>query len=125
MKSARLMMLALVASATLSCAAGAQTLERVCASGAMRVCIWPDCYAVTHRNPRAGQLGCIDIALSGELARELQAKVECVESSFPQLAAARAFTAPYLQSGIHGVTTRANRTVRQCAGIDQPGVVAH
>ncbi|MFG6416628.1 ABC transporter substrate-binding protein [Roseateles sp. DC23W] len=145
MTSVRRIMLALAALATLSCAAGAQTLERVRTSGAMRVCIWPDYYGVTYRNPRTGQLGGIDIELSAELARELQANVEYVESSFPQLAAdlqagrcdvamfavavlpsrqqAMAFTAPYLQSDIYGVTTRANRTVRQWADIDQPGVV--
>jgi ABC-type amino acid transport substrate-binding protein len=34
-----------------------------------------------------------------------------------------AFTEPYLQSDVYGVTTRANRAVRQWADIDQPGVV--
>ena len=71
--------------------------------------------------------------------------LEYVETSFPQLAAdvnagrcdvamfavgmlpARkevlAFTEPYLQSDIYGVTNRASRTVRQWSDIDQPGVL--
>jgi len=125
--------------------AGAQTLERVRASGTLRVCIWPDYYGITYRSPRTGQLGGIDIDLSGELARELGVRLAYVESSFPQLVAdvdagrcdvammavgmlasrkeQLAFTEPYLQSDIYGVTTRASRTVRQWADIDQPGVV--
>eukprot|EP01137_Pigoraptor_chileana_P023604 Opistho-2@90156 len=123
----------------------AQTLERVRASGVLRVCIWPDYYGVTYRNPRTQQLTGIDIDLSAELARELKVKLDYVESSFPQLVndlktercdvamfangmlpnrkELLAFTQPYLQSDIYGVTTRANRTVRQWSDIDQPGVV--
>ena len=125
--------------------AQAQTLERVRSTGALRVCIWPDYYGITYRNPRTQQLGGIDIDLSAELARELGVALEYVESSFPQLVAdvnggrcdvamfavgmlpARkevlAFTEPYLQSDIYAVTNRASRTVRQWADIDQPGVM--
>jgi cyclohexadienyl dehydratase len=125
--------------------AQAQTLDRVRTHGALRVCIWPDYYGVTYRNPRTQQLGGIDIDLSAELARELGVGLDYVESSFPQLVAdlnagrcdvamfavgmlssrkeQLAFTEPYLQSDIYGVTTRASRTVRSWADIDQPGVV--
>jgi ABC-type amino acid transport substrate-binding protein len=123
----------------------AQTLERVKAAGKLQVCIWPDYYGITYRNPRTQQLGGIDIDLSAELARDLGVSLEYVETSFPQLAAdvnagrcdvamfavgmlpARkevlAFTEPYLQSDIYGVTNRASRTVRQWSDIDQPGVL--
>jgi cyclohexadienyl dehydratase len=123
----------------------AQTLERVRASASLRVCIWPDYYGVTYRNPHTQQLSGIDIDLSAELARELKVKLDYVESSFPQLVddlktgrcdvamfaigmlpnrkELLAFTQPYLQSDIYGVTTRASRTVRQWSDIDQPGVV--
>jgi len=123
----------------------AQTLERVTASGSLRVCIWPDYYGVTYRNPRTQQLTGIDIDLSAELARELKVKLEYVESSFSQLVSdlntgrcdvamfaigmlpmrkqLLAFSQPYLQSDIYGVTTRANRTVREWSDIDQPGVL--
>ena len=125
--------------------AQAQTLERVRSSGSLRVCIWPDYYGVTYRNPRTQQLGGIDIDLSAELAKDLGVALEYVETSFPQLVAdvnasrcdvamfavgmlasrkaQLAFTEPYLQSDIYGITNRASRTVRQWADIDQPGVI--
>jgi cyclohexadienyl dehydratase len=137
--------LALAGLALAAASAQAQTLERVRAAGTLRVCIWPDYYGITYRNPRTEQLGGIDIDLSAELARELGVKLEYVESSFPQLVAdvnggrcdvamfavgmlpsrkeQLAFTEPYLQSDIYGVTTRASRTVRQWSDIDQPGVI--
>ena len=54
----------------------AQTLERVKAAGKLQVCIWPDYYGITYRNPRTQQLGGIDIDLSAELARDLGVAVE-------------------------------------------------
>lgn len=145
MNITRSLLTAFVSLALATAATRAQTLEHVRAAGALRVCIWPDYYGVTFRSPRTQQLGGIDIDLSAELARELGVSVEYVESSFPQLVgdlnagrcdvamfavamlASRkeqlAFTEPYLQSDIYGVTTRASRTVRQWSDIDQPGVV--
>jgi cyclohexadienyl dehydratase len=121
------------------------TLARLRASGVLRVCIWPDYYGITYRNPRTQQLSGIDIDLSAELARDLKLRLEYVESSFPELVkdvkSGRcdvamfatgvlpqrqehlAFTQPYLQSDIYGVTTRSNRAVREWQDIDQPGVV--
>jgi cyclohexadienyl dehydratase len=121
------------------------TLERLRATGVLRVCIWPDYYGVTYRNPRTQQLGGIDIELSAELARDLKLRLEYVESSFPTLIRdvksercdvamfaigvlpqrqeQLAFTQPYLHSDIYGVTTRSNRAVRQWQDIDQPGVI--
>jgi cyclohexadienyl dehydratase len=138
-------LIAALALVTPTTQAQAQTLERVRASGKLHVCIWPDYYGVTYRNPRTQQLSGIDIDLSADLAHELNASVDYVESSFPQLVgdlnagrcdvamfavamlASRkeqlAFTEPYLQSDIYGVTTRASLTVRQWGDIDQPGVV--
>jgi cyclohexadienyl dehydratase len=120
-------------------------LERIQASGQLRVCIWPDYYGVTYRNPRTQQLTGIDIDLSAELARDLKVKLTYVESSFrqlvndvtsdrcnvamfavgvlPQRKEQLSFTQPYLQSDIYGVSTKANRVVRQWSDIDQPGVV--
>ncbi|MCU7374122.1 ABC transporter substrate-binding protein [Paucibacter sp. O1-1] len=121
------------------------TLERIRASKTLRVCIWPDYYGVTYRNPRSNELGGIDIDLSAELAKDLGVKLSHVESSFPTLiqdlktercdVAMFAigvlpqrrqqldFSQPYLQSDIYGVTTRSNRVVREWADIDKPGVV--
>jgi len=118
--------------------------DRIQASGTVKVCIWPDYYGVTYRNPRNQQLGGIDIELSAELARDLKVKLAYVESSFPKLIddvsndrcdiamhavavlPARAeklkFSQPYLQSDIYGVTTRSNRTLKTWDDIDKPGV---
>ena len=138
---------ALVAAAlavTCGLATAGPVLERVRHSGVLRVCIWPDYYGVTFRNPRTQQLSGIDIDLSAEFARDLQARVEIVESSFPTLIAdvtsdrcdiamfavavlpqrqaQLSFSHPYLQSDIFGITTRSNRVVREWADIDKPGV---
>jgi len=119
-------------------------LDRVKASGTVRVCIWPDYYGITWRSPRTGQLGGIDIELSAEFAKALGARLAYVESSFakliddigadrcdvamfavgitPQRTPHLKFSQPYLKSDIYGVTTRSNRAVRQWADIDRPGV---
>jgi len=125
-------------------AAAGPVTARVKASASVRVCIWPDYYGVTYRHPRTQQLAGIDIDLSVELGRELKAKVEYVESSFPKLIddlkgdrcdiamfavavlpqrqAQLRFSRPYLQSDIYGITTRSNPAVREWADIDKPGV---
>lgn len=118
--------------------------DRVQASGTVRVCIWPDYYGVTYRNPRTDQLSGIDIELSAEFAKILGAKLQYVESSFaklvddlsadrcdvamhavgitPQRLQVLRFSQPYLRSDVYGVTTRSNRVVRQWDDIDKPGV---
>jgi ABC-type amino acid transport substrate-binding protein len=118
-------------------------LDRIQASNTLKVCIWPDYYGITWRNPRTQQLGGIDIVLSAELAKDLKVKLEYVESSFPKLIddvtgdrcdiamhavavlPARAeklkFAQPYLQSDIYGITTRASR-IKGFDDIDKPGV---
>lgn len=119
-------------------------LDRVKAAQSVRVCIWPDYYGVTFRNPRTQLLTGIDVDLSAEFGRDLKAKVDYVETSFPKLvddlkadrcdiamfavavlparAAQLAFSKPYLQSDIYGITTKSNRVVREWADIDKPGV---
>ena len=54
--------------------------DRVKASGTLRVCIWPDYYGITWRNPRTQQLGGIDVDLSAEFGRDMKAKIEYVEA---------------------------------------------
>lgn len=142
-------LLAAVAAAWFCCglagtAEAGQVADRVKASSRLRVCIWPDYYGVTYRHPRTQQLGGIDIDLSAEFGRDLQASVELVPSSFPTLIedlksdrcdvamfavavlpqrqAQLSFSRPYLQSDIYGITTRSNRVVREWADIDKPGV---
>ena len=78
----------LLAAALLATAGAAQAgpvLDRVKAAQTVRVCIWPDYYGITFRNPRTQQLGGIDIDLSAEFGRDAKWKVEYVESSFQKL----------------------------------------
>lgn len=118
-------------------------LDRIQARGTIKVCIWPDYYGITWRNPRTSLLTGIDIDLSAELARDLKVKLVYVESSFPKLIEdligdrcdiamhavavlpARVeklkFSQPYLQSDIFGVTTRSHR-IKTWDDIDKPGV---
>ena len=119
--------------------------DRVQSQSVVRVCVWPDYYGVTYRHPRTQQLAGIDIDLSAELARDLKAKVEYVDSSFPTLIddlnqdrcdvamfaigmlpqrmEKLAFTQPYMRSDIYGITTKTNTVIKQWADIDKPGVL--
>ena len=126
------------------CAEAGEVLDRIAATDALRVCIWPDYYGITFRDARTGRLTGIDAELSVELAKDLGVRVQYVDSSFPRLIpdllesrcdvamfavgilAQRQkqlrFTRPYLSSDIYGVTTKSNQTVQSWADIDQPGV---
>jgi cyclohexadienyl dehydratase len=119
--------------------------DRVRSSGVVKVCIWPDYYGITHRNPNTQKLSGIDIDLSGALGLDLKTRVEYVDSSFPTLVndllrdrcdvamfavgilpqrtEQLKFSQPYLQSDIYAVSTQSSRTVRQWSDIDKPGVL--
>jgi cyclohexadienyl dehydratase len=125
--------------------AGGARLERITAAGELRVCIWPEYYGVTFRNPRSGVLTGVDAELSAEFARELGVRVRHVDSSFPafigdllegrcdiamfgvgalpERAARVRFSQPYLRSDIFAVTTRTHPAIRGWADIDRAGHV--
>lgn len=120
-------------------------LERIARSGELRICIWPDYFGISWRDPRTQILSGLDVDLARELAGELGSQPRFVDSSFarllddlnqdrcdvamfaigilPQRAERLAFTQPYLKSDIYAITTRSNRRIRQWSDIDQPGVV--
>ena len=120
-------------------------LERIRTAGELRVCIWPDYYGITFRNPKSGELTGIDQILSAQFARDLGVRISYVDSSFPRLipdlledrcdvamfgvgmlperAAKIRFTQPYLRSDIYAVTTRTHPTVRTWDDIDRDGRV--
>lgn len=122
-------------------------LDRVLAEKQLRVCIWPDYYGISYRNPKTQLLSGIDIDLAKELASDLGkgVKVLFVDSSFATLVGdlksercdiamfavgitpARQehlrFTQPYLRSDIYAITTRSQRRVKTWDDIDKPGVV--
>ncbi|APW37242.1 amino acid ABC transporter substrate-binding protein [Rhodoferax koreense] len=139
-------LLALLLAATLAprfASAGA-VLDRVRAQGSVRVCIWPDYYGITFRNPRTEQLTGIDIDLSAALAGDLKLRIEYVDSSFatlvadlrgdrcdvamfavgmlPQRMEQLRFTQPYMHSDIYAVSTKSNAVVKTWEDIDKPGV---
>ena len=123
----------------------ASRLDRVKAAKAVRVCIWPDYYGITYRNPKTQQLSGIDIDMANELGRDIGVPVRFVDSSFAKLiedvtqdrcdvamfaigiTPARAeklrFTRPHLASDIYAITTRTNRRIKDWADIDKAGTV--
>jgi ABC-type amino acid transport substrate-binding protein len=136
--------LLLIGGLTPATARAGAVLDRVRQAASVRVCIWPDYYGITHRNPRTQQLGGIDIDLSAEFGHDLKVGVQYVDSSFatliddlksdrcdiamfavgmlPQRMEQLRFTRPYLQSDIYAVTTRGNKVVSRWEDIDKPGV---
>lgn len=120
-------------------------LKQIEASKTLRVCVWPDYYGISYRNPKTQQLSGIDIDNARELAKELGAEVKFVDSSFaklvedvttdkcdlamfavgitPQRQEKLRFTQPHLVSDIYAITTQANRRVQQWADLDKAGTV--
>jgi ABC-type amino acid transport substrate-binding protein len=125
--------------------AGNRHLEQVLASKTLRVCIWPDYYSITYRNPKTQQLSGIDIDLALELGKDLQAQVKFVDSSFarlmddvtqercdiamfaigitPSRMEKLRFSRPHLASDIYAIASKSNRRIKEWADIDQPGAV--
>lgn len=128
-----------------SSVATAEREDRILARGELQVCIWPDYYGISYRDPRTGQLRGIDVDLAWELASDLGVNVAFVDSSFatliedvlsercdiamfgigitPERSAHLRFTQPHLLSDIYGITTRVNRLIEQWSDIDRPGVL--
>ncbi|MFD0666272.1 substrate-binding periplasmic protein [Ramlibacter sp. MAHUQ-53] len=126
-------------------AANAQVLPEIEKTRTLKVCIWPDYFGVTHRNPRNNALQGIDIDLSRALARDLGAEVTYVETDFsrllddvqarrchiammavgvtPQRQERVDFSLPYLRSDLYAVASRGNAQVRRWEDIDRPGRV--
>lgn len=123
----------------------APRLEVIRARGELKVCIWPDYFAISFRNPRNSELEGIDIDLARALAARLSVRLTFVETNFaafmdrveagdcdiammgvgitPARAQRVALSRPYLASAVYAVTTRNNQRVREWADIDTPGTV--
>jgi ABC-type amino acid transport substrate-binding protein len=119
-------------------------LERVTKAQKLRVCIWPEYYAISYKNPRTGQLEGIDIDIAKELGKELGATVEVVETSFAAfiadlqadkcdigmfgvgatLSRAKAveFSEPYLITSIFGVAKKDHAKIKGWGDMDQAGI---
>ena len=123
----------------------ADRLSRILHAKTLRVCVWPDYYGITYRNPKTQQLMGIDVDNARALANVLGVQVEFVDSSFanligdvladrcdiamfaigitPQRQEKLRFTQPHLASDIYAITTQSNRRIRSWADIDQPDTV--
>lgn len=120
-------------------------LDRIKVNKVLRVCIWPDYYSITYRNPKTQQLSGIDIEMANELGKDLGVAVQFVDSSFAKLVddvtqdrcdiamfaigitPARAeklrFTHPHLASDIFAITSKTNRRIKSWEDIDRLGSV--
>jgi ABC-type amino acid transport substrate-binding protein len=126
-------------------AAQPDRLARIQTAKVLRVCIWPDYYGISFRNPRTMQLAGIDIDNARELAKDLGVEVQFVNSSFanliedvtsdrcdiamfaigitPERKEKLRFTQPHLASDIYAIATKANRRIQSWADIDKAGTV--
>jgi cyclohexadienyl dehydratase len=140
-----LLLFSLILMLSLSSASLAGRLDRVLAAGEVRVCIWPDYYGISFRNPKTRQLSGIDIDMAQALARDLGVKLRFIDSSFarliddvtqdrcdiamfaigitPQRSEKLRFTRPHLVSDIYAITSKSNRLIKSWDDIDRPGVV--
>src|ERR1700693_4106501 len=124
-------------------AASQQTQSRlfeVTKNKKLRVCQFPLYYSISFRDPKSGEIVGIDADLAKKLAKELDAKLEIVESSFgtfiadlqankceigmsgvgPSLKRAQGveFSKPCLLTNIYAVT-RKGGPIKSWAGVDK------
>lgn len=118
-------------------------LDTILTTQVVRVCIWPDYYRISFRNPRTFQLEGIDIDMAMALAEHLNVSLEFIDSSFAELAQNITddkcdiamhgigiredrkphmdFTQPHLRSGIYAVARLNNQHIQEWNDIDQSG----
>jgi ABC-type amino acid transport substrate-binding protein len=126
-------------------AEAAPRLQRVIDAGELRVCIWPDYYGISYRNPKTRLLSGLDIDIAAELGRELGVTVRYVDNNFQQLVErlvqdecdiamhgvgvtpARSrqlqFTKPTMRSDVYAIASRSSGAVRRWEDLDKPGRV--
>jgi cyclohexadienyl dehydratase len=120
-------------------------LFEVTKSKKLRVCQYPLYYSISFRNPKSGKIEGIDADLAEELAKELGATLEIVESNFASFIAdlqagkceigmfgvgatlrraqAVEFSKPYLITNIYAVT-RKDSKIKKWEDMDLKGVKA-
>ncbi len=119
-------------------------LEKITKSQKLRVCVWPEYYAISYKNPRTRELEGIDVDIAKELAKELNAELQFVETSFSAFIAdlqadkcdigmfgvgatlprakAVEFSDPYIVTSIYGVTKKDHPKIKSWNDMDQSGV---
>src|SRR5215470_7574405 len=123
----------------------ASRLNEITKSKKLRVCQFPLYYSISFRNPKTGVIEGIDADLAKELAKDLGAQLEIVESSFGtfiadlqankcdigmfalgaslQRAQAVEFSKPYLITNVYAVA-RKDGPIKTWADVDKPGIKA-
>lgn len=139
-------LLALAVSAIASPGHAQQTQSRlfeVTKNKKLRVCMYPLYYAISFRDPKTNQLTGLDIDLAKELATDLGAELQFVESSFGTFIAdlqatkceigmfalgatlkraqAVEFSKPYMLASVYAVTKNSGK-IKAWADLDQPGI---
>lgn len=120
-------------------------LDQIKAREELKVCIWPDYFAISYRNPRTQVLEGIDIDMAKAFAERLDVKLTFVESSFGALVKNMSndtcdiamhgvgvrdsrrphmdFSEPHLASGIYAIAMKSNSHIKTWDDIDVPGNV--
>jgi cyclohexadienyl dehydratase len=120
-------------------------LQRVTEAQELRVCIWPDYYGITYRNPKTRMLSGLDIDVAAALGKELGVAVRYVDSNFQKLAekllndecdiamhgvgitparrSQLAFTKPTMRSDVYAIASRSSGAVRRWEDLDKQGRV--
>lgn len=144
----RAAILAATAASLIATPAAAEVFSRlneITKSKKLRVCQFPMYYSISFRNPKTGQIEGIDADLAKELAKDLGAQLEIVESSFGtfiadlqankcdigmfalgatlQRAQAVEFSKPYLITNVFAVA-RKDGPIKTWADVDKPGIKA-
>lgn len=131
--------------ANISTTHASDRLAQITSNNVLRVCIWPDYYAISFYNTKSNQLEGIDIDLAHALANNLGVEIDFVPTHFgdfvnnlenndcdiamfgiavtPNRQQLIDFSQPYLRSNMYAVATKVNKRVRQWHDIDQPGVI--
>src|ERR1700757_279059 len=140
-----LTVLAFAAVAVPASVSAQQTQSRlfdVTKSKKLRGCMYPLYYAISFRDPKTNELRGLDIELAGELAKELGAQLEFVESGFGTFIAdlqankceigmfalgatlkraqAVEFSKPYMLASIYAVTKKDGK-IKGWSDLDTPG----
>lgn len=122
-----------------------ERLAAIRGRGELAVCIWPEYFAISYRNPRNSELEGIDIDMARALANRLAVTLRFVETNFaefidrvesgacdvammgvgilPSRQERLAFTKPYLASAVYAVTTRESSRIGSWQDIDSGGTV--
>jgi len=125
-------------------AEGESRLVRIKTDHILNVCIWPQYYGVSYRNPKSGAITGVDADMARALANELGAELRFVDTNFlrvdtdlkeercdiamtalavtPEREARMDFAKPHLRSDVYAVTALNSRRVRSWEDIDRPGI---